>query len=208
MYKAIIEQCKEKGLYSGDADINLGIVIRAFREQKGKKAVEVAKSSGIDPRTFTAIETGRIKNPSLQNIQAIAKALDVSPAEIFSKAELDQKKNAYQGDQKGEFSLEFPSENFRIISFTPIVPEFFVGKIHMGASAKINADALPIKGRIFIQVILGKLKISVTQNEFCLKEGDHFLLSSSLPHCFENPLMKESSFLLVTVPSFLTLASC
>jgi transcriptional regulator with XRE-family HTH domain len=183
--------------------LNIGAVIRELREQQGKRAVDLAKTAGIGPRTFTASEKNRIKNPSLLNLQTIAKALNVSTADFFSLAESGLKENIHQGGQKGKFSFEFTGEGFKLISYAPMVPEFFIGKVMMASNVKIEADSLPVKGYIFVQVIFGRLTVFVNQREFLLKEGEHFLLNSRLPHVFLNSLLRESSFSLLTVPSFL-----
>lgn len=185
------------------SEIQLGSAIRAIREQKGKKAIQIAKASGIDPRTLAAIETGRIKNPSLNSIQAIAKALEVSPADIFFHCDLEKRENIYQGDQKGEFTVDFSAEKFKVVSLIPFTPDFFIGKILMSGDARIRANMFSVRGYFFVQVILGKLDVTVAQKKLVLKEGEHLLLNGKMPHQFVNPLHRETSFFLVTVPSFM-----
>ncbi len=202
MYKAIVERLKTPAGEKAP-ETHIGCIIKKIRESQGKKSSDVAKSAGLDPRTFGAIECGRIKNPSLQNLSAIAKALETSPADFFSFSECAKKENIYHGSQKGEFTLEFTKEGFRVVSFTPILAEAFIGKILMSAGVRIEADVLPMKAQIFLQVIIGKLCVLVNQQEYFLKEGENFLLNGRFSHTFTNPLTKESTFLLVTVPSFL-----
>ena len=205
MYKLAAEHFKSQ---PGEEVKRMGIgsVIRNLRKEQGKKAVDLAKLCRIDPRTFAAIENGRIKNPSIQSLERIAAALNVSPAVFFHLAESKQKENVCQGDQKGEFSFEFSKEGFRIVSLTPMIPDFFIGKVIANPNVVIEPGVLPQKGYIFIQVIFGKLIVVVNEKEFFLKEGEHFLLNGKLPHTLKNPLFNESAFLLLTVPSFLGLS--
>ncbi len=212
MYQTIASHAKSsfktnlQGKGTGNPGAEIGDVIRKLREDRGQRATQLAKRAGIDPRTFAAIEKGRIKNPSLQNLRAIASALGVSPADFFYLAEATQFANLYHGSSKGEFSFQSADRKFHLVSFTPLIPYFFIGKVVMQANARIKADALPVKGYIFLQVILGKLSVTVNEEEHFIKEGEHFLLNGRLPHQFVNSAMRESAFLLVTVPSFLGIA--
>ena len=63
-----------------------GQAIRARREILGWRAVELARRSGVNPRTLDAIEKGRIESPSLRNLGAIARALGISVATLDRKS--------------------------------------------------------------------------------------------------------------------------
>ncbi|PIQ87436.1 MAG: hypothetical protein COV74_00760 [Candidatus Omnitrophica bacterium CG11_big_fil_rev_8_21_14_0_20_45_26] len=182
---------------------HIGAAMRVLRQRRGQKAVELAKSAGLDPRTYAAIEKGRIKNPSLQNIEAIARALDITPSELFSQHTTQQPDNLFIGTQKGEFTLDYEERGFRIISFTPPHPSFFVGKVLMHQGARLDAGIFPMEGHLFIQIVFGKLALSVNRQEFFLKEGNTLLINSKLPYAFFNPHIRETSFLLTSVPSFI-----
>ncbi len=184
-------------------DNEIGITIRSYRKKQGKSAVDLAKDAGIDPRTLAAIESGRIKNPSIQKIQAVAKALGISPAEFFYTAEAKNSKSTYHGSQKGEFYIDATEQGYRIISFIPIIPDFFAGKVILRDGGKLSREHLRPGGRVFIQVIFGKLTVEVCERQYSLKEGSHFLLDGQIPYEFQNHSAKECSFLLFTTPSFL-----
>ena len=181
---------------------SLSKTIKSFRQMKDLAAVDVAKKAGLDPRTFAAIESGRIMNPSLAKLRVIAEAFGVSLGDLFLQADAEQEENFYQGDQKGKYALEFQEDGFKAVSYIPMIPDFFIGKVTLSGKSFLNAGNFPFAGRIFIQIMLGKLKLTVIRKEFIIKEGGHLLFNGKLPHTFQNPLLKECSFLLFSVPSF------
>lgn len=56
--------------------------IKTFRDAKGWSQEELAERAGIRRPTITELENGR-GNPTLQTIEAIAKALGVSAAQLI-----------------------------------------------------------------------------------------------------------------------------
>lgn len=63
--------------------VGLGQVIRSFREKKDWTLEDLARAADIPVSTVTKIEHGDIKNPSIEKIAKIAKALDVSVDELI-----------------------------------------------------------------------------------------------------------------------------
>ena len=62
----------------------IGQVIRRFREAKDWTLEDLARAADIPVSTITKIEHGDIKNPSIEKIAKIAKALDVSVDELIN----------------------------------------------------------------------------------------------------------------------------
>jgi len=60
-----------------------GSKVRQARMKIGISQEELAFQSGLDRTYISGIERGT-RNPSLKNIEKIAKALKISPAELFS----------------------------------------------------------------------------------------------------------------------------
>ena len=57
--------------------------IRYLRTLKGSTQEEVANRAGVHVTYLSGIERG-VRTPSLKNIRAIARAMDVDTAELFS----------------------------------------------------------------------------------------------------------------------------
>lgn len=182
-----------------------GKVVRYRRELLGWRAVELARRSGLNPRTLDAIEKGRIESPSIRNLQAIARALGISVAALFAERSEDGRTEGMfmGGNQKGQHVLEFPKEGIRVVCYTPFVPNIFVGKVVLKGESKIQHQSLPTSGLIFVQTIFGKLSVHVEGKEHLIREGSYAFFDGCAQHFFSNPQYKESTFLLVTAPSFL-----
>lgn len=56
----------------------IGDNIRKFRKKKGLSQDNLARQANIPYTTLTKIESNVVKQPSVQNVAKIAKALDVS----------------------------------------------------------------------------------------------------------------------------------
>lgn len=66
--------------------MHIGSAIRHTRETLRLKLEMVALDAGFDPGNLSRIETGR-QNPSIPRLEAIAKAMDVSVADLYALVE-------------------------------------------------------------------------------------------------------------------------
>ena len=66
-----------------DYQAAFGRHIRYMRTQRGSTQEEVAHRAGVHVTYLSGVERG-LRNPSLKNIRAIAKAMDVNTADLFS----------------------------------------------------------------------------------------------------------------------------
>ena len=57
--------------------------LQTIREKRGLSKIQLAKESGISSRHIMLIETERRKNPSLETVKALSKALNVSIEELI-----------------------------------------------------------------------------------------------------------------------------
>lgn len=185
-------------------DVAPGLVIRTKREGLGWKGVELARRSGLNPRTLDAIEKGRIESPSLKNLEAVAHALGISVAALFVENKTEGDGFFIGGNQKGQHTIEFPKAGFRIVSYTPIVPNLFIGKVIVKGETRIEHRILPTAGTIFVQAIMGKISIHFEGKDYLIREGNYAFFEGCFQHYFYNSHYKESTFFLITSPSFLS----
>ena len=184
--------------------LDLNKTIRDLREEKKLSGIELCKKSGnLDPRTLTAVEKGRIRNPSLETLQAIAKGLSISISDIFRRAETTQEEYLYQGSQKGFFQMEFSKWGVRMVSFTPPNADFFCGKLIFGPRKKLSHHWLKASRSLYLSVMVGRFEATVENRTFLLKEGENLFFHASLKHSLANQQQRESVLLLVAAPSFL-----
>lgn len=184
--------------------IRPGRVIAERRRRMGLKAIELSRLSGVDPRTLDAIEKERVKMPSLTTLEPLVRVLGISVASLFSDGRPQVKRMFHQGGQKGLHTLEFPKDGFRVICYTPLVPDMFVGKVIIEGEKRIASHALPVSGSVFVQVLIGRLLVAIGDSEYSIREGNYAFFDGNVPHHYLNPQSKDNSFLLVTIPSFLS----
>lgn len=183
--------------------LDLSKTVRALRNTKGISGAELCRRAGdLDAKTLTAVEKGRIRNPSVKTLLSLARGLGITVADLFSRAEIELDRNFYAGSQKGAFKMEFPEWGVKVVSFTPFIKDFFCGKIILGPRCKINQGLINHPLPLFVSNLLGRFEIRIGDRQMQLKEGENLFLNGALQHSFFNPLQRESVMLLVTAPSF------
>ena len=71
--------------------LDLSPVIRKLRLAKNLSGVEFCRKAGdLDPRTLTALEKGRIRNPSIRTLQSVVRGLGITISELFKEAEIEK----------------------------------------------------------------------------------------------------------------------
>ncbi len=63
----------------------IGNNIRKLRQNKGISQDRLSKEADLALNTIVKIETGRDSNPTVQTLEKIAKALDVSTGDLFKE---------------------------------------------------------------------------------------------------------------------------
>ena len=64
----------------------LGQIVRQTREAKKLTQEKLAESAGLDPTYISGIERG-LRNPGIQNVAKIAKALGITTSELCKELE-------------------------------------------------------------------------------------------------------------------------
>lgn len=62
----------------------LGEKIKRLRKEQGLTQEKLAELANVDPKTIIQIENARRKNPTLETISKIAKALKTTSTELLS----------------------------------------------------------------------------------------------------------------------------
>ncbi|HTL47001.1 MAG TPA: XRE family transcriptional regulator [Verrucomicrobiae bacterium] len=178
--------------------------LTAMRKNRGLSGVELCRRAGdLDPRTLTALEKGRIKNPSIKTLESLARGMGMTISALFREQELEQPAQFFLGSQKGAFHLDFGGKGAKIVSFTPLIHDFFCGKLILSPKARLHGTLLNITTPLFISMLIGRMEVSVEEKKSLLKEGDNLFFHGVFKHSFYNPSHKEAAFLLATAPSFL-----
>lgn len=204
VYQALGEAMdRERRGGAGDGPLRPGELVRQMRLARGLKGVDVCRRAGnLDPRTLTALEKGRIKNPTLKTLQSVAAGLGLPVSELLARSEMELPRYFYRGTQKGFFEVEFRSMGIKAISFTPFVKDFFFGKLIVGPRCRFEETLLRHPHPIFASALVGRFDLELEGEKLALREGENVFFRGNLRHSFYNPLQRESVLFLVTSPSF------
>jgi transcriptional regulator with XRE-family HTH domain len=204
IYQVLGKKIEEKiARISLEQELNLGATIRRLRQEKNLSGVELCRrAADLDPKTLTAVEKGRIRNPSIKTMLSISRGLTVTVADLFRQAEVGMDRNLYLGSQKGAFQIEFPWWGVKMVSFTPFIKDFFCGKLILAPKRRVDETLLKHPLPFFISTLIGRFEVTVEGKTLDLKEGDNLFFNGILKHSFHNPLHRESVLLMVTSPSF------
>jgi transcriptional regulator with XRE-family HTH domain len=182
--------------------IEIGAVVRRLREEKKLSGAELCRrGKGIDPKTLTALEKGRIRNPSIVSLEALAKGLGMTVSGLFRRAELEREECFSRGTQKGLYKIELPFPGIQMISFTPLAEELFCGKLLVDPQKGFDERLLGRSGAVFIQVLIGRFEGEIDGKEVALKEGDNLFFFGGMKVRMANALQRNGTLLLVTAPS-------
>lgn len=179
----------------------IGFLIREIRLKQRRKARDVAKQIGIDPRALNAIEKGRIRNPSIDRLAEISDALGMSLTQLLTLYEGKKPGRFVEGSSIGEFAMNYGKKGFKLISYTPPLREMFCGKMILGGKKQIDSTKFSLSVVVFIQMIVGKITVTYQDQEITLKEGKTLLLNGAYDFNFYNPTQRDASFLFFTSPA-------
>jgi len=186
--------------------LEIGPLVRILRKERGLSGVEFCRrGKGIDPKTLTALEKGRIRNPSMVTLEALAKGFGMSVSDLFRRAELDQRDYFSLGSQKGLYKIDLPSQGIQLISFTPLIEELFCGKMILESQKRFDQKLFGWDGAgvFFIMVLIGQFEGQIEGRKVILKEGDNLYFFGGMKFYLVNALQRNSTLLLVAAPSCL-----
>jgi transcriptional regulator with XRE-family HTH domain len=194
----------EKG--KGVRPLDMGRIVKRLRAEKGLSGAELCRrGKGVDPKTLVALEKGRIRNPSMITLEALAKGFGMTVSDLFREAEFDQREYFSLGSQKGLYKIDLPSQGIQLISFTPLMEELFCGKMILEGQKQFDEKLLGGNGAgaFFIMTLIGQFEGEIEGRKVTLKEGDNLYFYGGMKFRLANALQRNSTLLLVSVPSCL-----
>ena len=205
IYRELSKHVKQKVVKrEKEQTLDIQSAIRRMRETRNLSGVQFCRLAGdMDPKTLTALEKGRIRNPSIKTLESCARALGVTISAIFREAEVRHEEHYIVGTQKGAFLLDFAKWGVKMVSFTPLIRDFFCGKMTLGSKVRLKEDLLECDFPLYISCLVGKVEITVEGEKTILREGQNIFFNGVLKHSIYNPLYKEASMLIMMAPSFL-----
>ncbi len=185
-----------------ESTLDIGKTVRRLRETRGLSGVLFCKRArSIDPKTLTALEKGRIRNPSIATLRALATGFGMSVSGLFREAEMEHEAFFSRGTQKGLYKIELPFQGVQMISFTPLAEELFCGKLLVDSLKSFDEKLVGRSGAIFLQALIGKFEGEVDGKAVELKEGDNLFFFGGIKFRMTNAIQRQGTVWLVTAPS-------
>jgi transcriptional regulator with XRE-family HTH domain len=181
-------------------DLQLGPRIRALRQARSVTLRELAERAGVTESFLSQVERERT-SPSIASVQRIARALDLTIAELFTEQaprgrvvrREERRRIAYPGlGAIDEFLTSDLAARLQVILST----------IEPGGGTGDEPYAHESDEEVVI-VLTGRLELWVAGEHHVLEEGDSLAYSSRLPHRNQNTGDRTAIVLFcLTPPSF------
>jgi transcriptional regulator with XRE-family HTH domain len=189
------------------ARYGIGEKVRAMRWQRKMRLVELAKRTGLSPALLSKIERGN-SVPSLPALCLIASAFEVKLSHFFPKpqhrpAAVTRRRERIRFPES--MDVAEPAYEFECLNFPVSGPKIHCYRADFNKTAQPHFHAH--EGLEFLYLTSGELSISLTTEEFTLKEGDSMYFDSGIPHSYQQLGGKPCAALVVTFPAVSRLGS-
>lgn len=162
-------------------DLELGVRLRALREQAGLSQRALAKKAGVTNSTISLIESGRV-NPSVGALRRILEGIPVGLSEFFAYEPEPEKTVFYAAEElteigKGGVSLRQVGKNLLGRSMMILMETYAVN----ADTGRVMYDHEAEEGGI---VVSGRVEVTVGDQRKVLGPGDGYYFDSRTPHRF------------------------
>ena len=182
--------------------LEIGRRLRAARHDGGLVIDDVATRSGLSRAYISQIETGKA-SPSLQTVEKLADALDITLATLFIADEFRVKVTRAADRQVMQFGSEDapPSERklIHLLSAANRVLELVMIEIPVGFSA--GPPDLGHEGEEAFYVLEGRIKAVIGDQSYLLETGDSLHWAATLPHAMVNAGETKAKLVFARTPA-------
>ena len=167
---------------STDKSVDIGSMVRTFRQQRGFSQKDLADLSEISTNTLSLVERGKT-SPTVSTLQKIANALNKDISDFF-------------GSESAENKIIFSRTTTRL--FLPLDQGYLANlkadfpnspmkplnlKLNPGAS---SGKPVTHQGHEFVYCLKGRLLYIVGSNAFLMEPGDSLYFHAENPHSWQN----------------------
>ncbi|MGH7254933.1 MAG: helix-turn-helix domain-containing protein [Nitrospirales bacterium] len=177
--------------------VNVGEVIRRFREDQKLSVRTLASKCGFSPSFISQVENGQA-SPSINSLERIALALGITLGDFFQAREAPPP-SVIRAGSRPTFQSQW--SRARIEALGPVGRgeklEPVMITLSLGGSSGKRPFARPTEQ--FAMVFDGKVVLTLDQEEHTLRRGDAVTIPSGVPHRWENPWPRAAKILIVSV---------
>ncbi len=186
-----------------DSDLWVGRQVHSLRKAKRMSLKQLSDASGLSIGLLSQIERGT-SSPSLRSLQALSKAVGVSPLWFFNDGKLPPREERDVVVRQGAGRLlELPHKLLVKELITPDLTgalQMLIVNIEPGGST--GSDTYAHEGEECGLLLEGEMDLWVAERHFHLEKGDSFRFASDLPHRSKNNGKVMTRVVWVTSPPF------
>jgi transcriptional regulator with XRE-family HTH domain len=176
--------------------MHLGKRIRRMRQARGLTAVELARRSRVTTGFISQLEHSQTV-PSLQTLQRIATALDVSLTYFF----LAENPQPQVVRQRERHIFHLGHAGARVALLSPLPPQHLeLALLELPPGTVSWSTARAYAGQQCHLVLQGTVRADYGEHTYGLDEGDSILWEGTLPYRLENIGHHEARLLIATAP--------
>lgn len=181
--RELLEDLQQRRSVAAVPLVNVGRRLREIRLERQLSIRDLARISGLNVNTVSIIENDKA-SPSLETLQQLALALDVSMAAFFEQSSPRQQIVHFKADQR-------PRVNFSHGVLEDLGPgtsrcsvETFLVTLDPFSSS--GEDAIVHAGYETVYCLEGNLTYIIDDQDFLLQPGDSLFFEAPLPHRWQN----------------------
>lgn len=172
----------------------VGPKIREARQRRGLSQADLARSSGLSVSFIRLLETGK-SDVSMSRFLKLSAALGIPIADLIHEGETSTISLAHPSDRVELPSREKGVHLFLLFPRGESTIEPALCELEPGVSMR---KSLFHRGRDFVFVLKGRVKLEVGGSEIELRAGDAADFRSSIPHRFSNCSQTAPASFLIT----------
>ncbi|MFR9729080.1 helix-turn-helix domain-containing protein [Saccharopolyspora sp. MS10] len=171
----------------------LGDRIRRLRTERSWPEGELASRTGLGEPRLAEVEQERA-TPSLAELTAIAEALDVALAELFTDAAPGPAAVVLRGDEVP--TVESGGVAVQVLTPRSVVPGMYAARYRL-APSETGLRPVQHEGHDWLYVLSGQLRVEFEQDAVVLRPGDSASFGASVAHRLLAPGPAPAEFLAV-----------
>ena len=171
---------------------NVGLRIRAIREQRRLSLRALAERCNLSVNAISLIERGE-NSPTVSSLHLLATALGVSITDFFQeddeRSTVFVRRDQRLAYQKSGVAMESLGYGLRNQQLEP-----FLITVEPGAG---NDEPITHPGQEFVHCLQGEVEYQVGGERYRLQAGDSLLLEAVRPHYFRNTAQAPATILVI-----------
>lgn len=175
-------------------------IVRRLRDRKGVSQRTLSERTGISRGRLRRLEGEGFEKVTYAEIKRIARVLGVEAARIVGFEDALASTPSVGRAGETTFQFEADSKGYKLAAFFPPHEGVFIGKLFVLPKRQLGGLETPRAGTIFLQMLLGTLRLEIEGEAYEIREGDHLRFRGDLPYTLENPLLRDSVAFLLTLP--------